>query len=42
MGKEEMDRTCSTRVDEQFPQNAAGEPCREDNTNRSNYMYIEV
>ena len=42
MGKEEMDRTYSTRVDEKFPQNLAGELCREDFTNRSNYMYIEV
>jgi hypothetical protein len=42
MGKEEMDRKYSTRVDEQFPQNLAGEPCREDLANRSNYMYSEV
>jgi hypothetical protein len=42
MGNEEMGRTYSTHVDEKFPQNLTGETCREDFTNRSNYMYIEV
>jgi hypothetical protein len=36
-----MDRTYSTRVDEKFPQNLAGERRKEDFTNMPNFMYIE-
>jgi len=42
MGKEEMDRTYNTRVDEKFQQYLAGEPYREDFTNWSNYMYWSI
>ena len=36
-----MDRTYSTHVGEEFPQNLAGKPSNEDFTNWRNYMYIE-